>query len=121
MTAPDDPLVGPLAPGFEAFQWHSFECVPPPSAEVLATSAVCVQAYRLADAAWGIQFHAEVEAADAAHWIDDYTSDPDAVRIGVDPAVLGPDTAARAPAWNELGRALCRRFLAAAEDRARVV
>ena len=61
--------------GFEAFQWHSFECVPPPSAEVLATSAVCVQAYRLADAAWGIQFHAEVEAVDA-HWIDDYHDGP---------------------------------------------
>ena len=55
-----DPLLGPLAPGFEAFQWHSYECLPPPGAEVLARSPVCVQAYRLGGRAWGIQFHAEV-------------------------------------------------------------
>ena len=110
-----DPVIGPLAPGFEAFQWHSYECLPPPGAEVLARSSVCVQAYRLDGPAWGIQFHAEVSAADAAFWIDDYRADEDAVRIGVDPALLGPETVGRGPAWNELGRALCRRFLAAAE------
>jgi GMP synthase-like glutamine amidotransferase len=115
VTDAEDPLVGPLAPGFVAFQWHSYECVPPPGAEVVATSPVCVQAYRLGDAAWGIQFHAEVSAVDAAAWIDDYRSDPDAIRIGVDPAALGPQTAERAPAWNEVGRALCDRFLAAAQ------
>ena len=109
-----DPLIGPLAPGFEAFQWHSYECLPPPGAEVLARSPVCVQAYRLDGPAWGIQFHAEVSAADAAFWIDDYRADEDAVRIGVDPGLLGPETVARGPAWNELGRQLCRRFLAAA-------
>ena len=109
-----DPLIGPLAPGFEAFQWHSYECLPPPGAEVLARSPVCVQAYRLDGPAWGIQFHAEVSPADAAFWIDDYRADEDAVRIGVDPGLLGPETVARGPAWNELGRQLCRRFLAAA-------
>jgi GMP synthase (glutamine-hydrolysing) len=116
----DDPLIGPLAPSFEAFQWHSYECLPPAGAVVLARSALCVQAYRLADAAWGIQFHAEVAAADAARWIAEYGSDPDAVRAGVDPAIFAPETAARAPTWNELGRALCRRFLAAAEERVRL-
>ncbi len=61
-----DPLLGPLAPSFEAFQWHSYECDLPESAIVLARSAVCVQAYRYGPAAWGIQFHAEVSQRTSA-------------------------------------------------------
>jgi len=53
-----DPLLAPLAPGFEAFGWHSYECRPPAGAAVLATSPVCVQAFRVGACAWGIQFHA---------------------------------------------------------------
>jgi GMP synthase-like glutamine amidotransferase len=116
----DDPLLAPLAPAFETFQWHSYECLLPPDAVLLARSPLCAQAFRVGELAWGIQFHAEVTAADAADWIVDYGSDEDAVRIGIDPARLGPETATRAPAWNELGRALCRRFLAAAAVRSGV-
>ncbi len=110
----DDPLLGPLAPSFEAFQWHSYECVPPPGATILATSPVSAQAFRVGELAWGIQFHAEVTAGDVAHWIDDYRSDPDAVRLGVDPARLHAQTTPLMAAWSELGRAMCGRFLAAA-------
>ena len=60
-----DPLLAPLAPAFEAFQWHSYEAAPPPDAVTLARSPVCPQAYRIGEQAWGIQFHAEVSAADA--------------------------------------------------------
>jgi GMP synthase-like glutamine amidotransferase len=109
-----DALLGPLAPSFEAFQWHSYECVLPDGAAILAHSPVCVQAFRVGERAWGIQSHPEVSAADAAHWIDDYRSDPDAVRIGIDPVELGPETESRIEAWNELGRGLCGRFLAVA-------
>ncbi len=31
-----DPVIGPLAPGFTAFQWHSYEGVPPEGAAILA-------------------------------------------------------------------------------------
>lgn len=109
-----DPVLAPLAPGFEAFGWHSYEAVPAAEAEVLATSAVCPQAYRVGPSAWGIQFHAEVSAADALGWIEDYESDPDAVRVGIDPVALTAETRPRIEAWNELGRGLCARFLAAA-------
>ena len=51
----------------------------------------------------GIQFHAEVSAADAEAWIDDYRSDEDAVRIGVDPEALRRETRAAIGEWNELG------------------
>jgi GMP synthase-like glutamine amidotransferase len=37
----DDPLLGPLAPHFEAFQWHSYEFPLPPGAVPLARSEVC--------------------------------------------------------------------------------
>jgi GMP synthase-like glutamine amidotransferase len=105
-----DPLLAPLAPGFTAFQWHSYEFPLPPGATPLARSPVCLQAFR-AGSGVGIQFHAEVSAADAQAWIDDYRSDEDAVRIGVDPQALGERTQLSIGRWNELGRALCARFL----------
>jgi GMP synthase (glutamine-hydrolysing) len=106
-----DPVIGPMAPSFEAFQWHSYEAVPPEGAAILARSPVCGQAYRVGESAWGIQFHAEVTAADAKLWIDDYRSDEDAVRIGVDPEALHIETEQKIGAWNRLGRELCGRFV----------
>jgi GMP synthase-like glutamine amidotransferase len=108
----DDPLLGPLAPAFEAFGWHSYEFPLPPGAVALAHSEVCLQACRLGERAWALQFHPEVSRADALHWVDDYEVDPDAARIGIDPAALGPETDAKIGAFNELGRGLCRRWLA---------
>lgn len=110
----DDPLLGPLGPSFEAFQWHSYEFPLPPGAVPLARSEVCLQGCRIAECAWALQFHPEVSTADARHWIEDYRSDPDAVRIGIDPAVLGPETEGKIGAFNQLGRELCGRWLTAA-------
>ncbi len=108
-----DPLIGPLAPGFTAFQWHSYECLLPPGAVALATSPVCLQAYRIGQLVWGIQFHAEVVQDDALAWIEAYGSDPDALALGVDPDGLRAQSAEAMEGWNELGRGLCRRFLEA--------
>jgi GMP synthase (glutamine-hydrolysing) len=113
----DDLLLGALAPRFEAFEWHSYEFDPPPGATPLARTDRCLQAYRIGATAWGIQFHAEVSAADAEHWIDDYRSDEDAVRMRIDPDALREQTRARIGAWNQLGRELCGRFLAVVEAR----
>jgi GMP synthase-like glutamine amidotransferase len=111
-----DPLLAALAPGFEAYEWHSYECVLPQGATALAASDACLQAFRIGESAWGIQFHAEVRATDALGWIRDYaTTDPDAIRLGVDQEALRAQTRERIAAWNELGRGLCGRFLAAAE------
>lgn len=112
-----DPLIGPLAPRFEAFEWHSYECLLPDGAVPLASSELCTQAFRVGPSAWGIQFHAEVSRPGAQHWISDYRSDPDAVRTGIDPDVLGAETGPRIDAWNELGRGLSRRFCAIAATR----
>jgi GMP synthase-like glutamine amidotransferase len=109
----EDQLLADLAPGFEAFQWHSYRFPLPPGAIALAESEVGLQACRIGEAAWAIQFHAEVSAADAASWIDDYRSDPDAVRIGVDPTALRAETETKIGSFNRLGRGLCRRWLEA--------
>jgi GMP synthase-like glutamine amidotransferase len=109
-----DPLLKPLAPKFEAFLWHSYEAPLPPGAVPLARSEVCLQAYRIGERAWGIQFHAEVTLEDAEHWIDDYRDDEDAVRIGLDDDALRREVREKIGAWNELGRELCGRWLDAA-------
>jgi GMP synthase (glutamine-hydrolysing) len=112
----NDPLLGPLAGGFEGFGWHSYEFPLPPGADPLARSDVCLQAFRLRERpVWGLQFHAEVTRANLDNWIDDYDSDADAVRIGLDPAALREDSERRIGAWNQLGRGLSRRFLDEAE------
>jgi GMP synthase (glutamine-hydrolysing) len=110
-----DPVIGPLAPTFTAFEWHSYESPLPPGAVALARSPVCLQAYRVDERAWGIQFHAEVGALDLEAWIDGYDTDPDAVRLGIDPEQLHAETRPRVDAWNKLGRELCGRFIEAAE------
>ena len=107
----EDPLLGALAPGFEAFQWHSYEFPLPAGAVALARSEVCLQSCRVGERAWAIQFHPEVSRADALGWIDDYRSDQDAVRIGIDPRALRAETEAKIDAFNQLGRDLCRRWL----------
>jgi GMP synthase (glutamine-hydrolysing) len=115
--ARSDPLLAPLASGFDALEWHSYEAPLPPGAVALASTPVCLQAYRIGDAAWGIQFHAEVTLEDFETWLDDYRSDEDAVRLGIDARGLRAQTRTRIAAWNELGRALCARFLALAAKR----
>ncbi len=109
----DDPLLSALTERLETFQWHSYEAVPPRGATVLARSAVCPQAFRLKGRpAWGIQFHAEVTLEGAEAWIEDYRFDPDAA--GIDPAAFADETREAIARWNEVGQALCVRFLDAA-------
>ncbi len=106
-----DPVLGPLGDGFDALEWHSYAVTLPEHAVALAVGANCLQAYRVGDSAWGLQFHAEVTDADFQHWLDDYTLDEDAVRERIDPGAIAADSAGRMPAWHALGEGICRRFL----------
>ncbi|MBS1680019.1 MAG: type 1 glutamine amidotransferase [Actinobacteria bacterium] len=106
-----DPVLGPLAPRFEALQWHGYEFPLPPGAMALARSEVCLQAARIGELAWAIQFHPEVTAADALRWTADSATDPDAIRIGLDPTALALEIEAKIGAFNDLGRDLCGRWL----------
>ena len=107
----EDPLMAALAPGFLALQWHSYEFPLPPGAVALARSPACLQAYRIGDQAWGLQFHAEVSGENLERWIDELGHNPDALAQGVDPSALRSQSQARLEAWNALGRDLAARFL----------
>ena len=101
-----DPLLGFLPERFETLQYHSYEWLLPSGAVALASSAVCLQAFRLRDRpVWGVQFHPEVTEADFGEWLDDFEGDPEPIRR---------ETAAKIGAWNRVGRELAKRFLDAA-------
>jgi GMP synthase (glutamine-hydrolysing) len=115
----DDPLIGPLAPEFVVMQWHAYESPLPPGATALASNPSCLQAFRVdGRPAWGFQFHAEVTAADADAWLDEFYDDYDAAASGLDPDAIRAETAERIGAQNELGRGLAERFVAEAAARA---
>jgi GMP synthase (glutamine-hydrolysing) len=69
-----------------------------------------LQAFRLGDACWGVQFHPEVTEPQLGRWIADEGDPPP------DPERLRTETRAQIGRWNELGRRLCRSFLTAAEQ-----
>ncbi len=72
-----DPLMGPLAPAFEVFEWHSYEAPLPPGGVALAHTPVCLQAFRVDGLpAWGLQFHAEVTLRDLGSWLDELGRGP---------------------------------------------
>jgi GMP synthase (glutamine-hydrolysing) len=111
-----DPLIGPLAPSFEVFQWHSYEAPLPPGGVALASNAAHLQAFRVnGRPAWGIQFHAEVTGPDLQRWLADWDDDPAALSTGLDPDAIRSESKRRIAAQNELGRALAERFRAEAE------
>jgi GMP synthase-like glutamine amidotransferase len=107
--ARDDPLFAELPQRFEAFQWHCYTYGLPAGGVELARSAVCTQAFRLGDVAWGIQFHAEVTSSVVDDWLEE-TSDPD-----IDAATLATETDERIGPWNAFGRDLCGAFIREAE------
>jgi GMP synthase (glutamine-hydrolysing) len=110
-----DPILGFLPERFVGFSWHHYEWLVPPGGVALARSAACLQAFRLEHRpVWGIQFHPEVTLADLGSWLDDWEGDPDAVATGLDPEAIRAESTRRIDAWNEVGRGISERFLAAA-------
>jgi GMP synthase (glutamine-hydrolysing) len=106
-----DPVMGFLPPRFDALEWHSYESVLPPQAVPLARSDTCVQAYRVNERAWGVQFHAEVTLQTFESWLENYGEDADAVEMGIDPEKMRHQTRQAIGRWNRIGTELCTRFL----------
>ena len=109
-AAADDPVLGAMPRRFLALEWHHYGALTTPEGAVeLARNAAGLQAFRLEGArAWGIQFHAEVDAPTVERWIaeDD--------RGLVDARALTERSAAELARWNQLGRGLAGAFIAAA-------
>jgi GMP synthase (glutamine-hydrolysing) len=104
-----DPVLSALPPRFEALQWHHYGHELPESGVALAQNAASLQAFRLGETCWGVQFHPEVTEPQLERWFADKSDLPP------DPERLRAETRERIGHWNELGRRLCRSFLAAAE------
>jgi GMP synthase (glutamine-hydrolysing) len=104
-----DPVLAVLPRRFEALQWHYYGHELPEGAVALAHSPASLQGFRLGDSCWGVQFHPEVTEPQLERWLTDKSELP------ADPDRLRAETSERIGGWNELGRRLCRSFLAAAE------
>ncbi|MHB1929177.1 MAG: type 1 glutamine amidotransferase [Acidimicrobiales bacterium] len=68
------------------FQFHGDRCVPPPGADVLATSDVAVQAYALRRNL-AVQFHPEVDAPQLERWLE-HGGREEIAAFGLDPDEL---------------------------------
>ena len=109
-----DPVVGPLAPSAELFEWHHYAAPLPPGAVELARTQRCVQAFRLdGKPAWGLQFHAEVTRENLFSWLDGWEN-AEAVHTNFDPEAIRAASERCIDDQNEIGRGLAERFLAEA-------
>jgi len=104
----NDPVLSTLPARFEALQWHRYAHGLPEGAVDLAENSACLQGFRLGESIWGVQFHPEVTEPQLERWIAEDLETSERPR-------LRAETRDRIAGWNELGRSLCRSFLAAAE------
>ena len=114
-----DPVIGPLAPSVELFEWHHYAAPLPPGAVELARTPLCVQAFRIEGRpAWGLQFHAEVTKENLFGWLDGW-GNSEAVQTSLDPEAIRTASEVRIEEQNVTGRKLAERFLAEAASAGR--
>ena len=113
----DDELLGGLPEQFDVFQAHTYCCDLPANAVALAHSPGGLQAFRVGDTAWGIQFHPEPSLEMLDGWTRALGHLMEAA--GVDPAATRRLGRRHVPEWSERAAGMGRRFAAvarAAED-----
>ncbi|MGW8567879.1 type 1 glutamine amidotransferase [Isoptericola sp. NPDC055881] len=117
--AADDPLLGPLGPLADEGEVRMIESHVdsitglPPEAVHLATSDACgVQAFRVGDVAWGLQFHPEAAPERIGTWDAD-----ELAALGFDRDELLTGALERAPENERQARALAAAFAAVVRDR----
>jgi GMP synthase (glutamine-hydrolysing) len=109
-----DPVIGPLAPSVELFEWHHYVAPLPPGAVELARTPLCVQAFRIeGKPAWGLQFHAEVTRETLLGWLGGWERS-EAADTDFDPEAIRSASEQRIEEQNEVGRGIAARFLAEA-------
>ena len=102
-----DPVIGVLPRRFDAFNANAYTFEAPPGATPLAEGPV-LQAFRIGEKAWALQFHPEIRREHVLTWFEDDTTPRTPEEIS---AQLDENLAE----WQRLGRRLCRAFLAQAE------
>jgi GMP synthase (glutamine-hydrolysing) len=108
----DDQLLGDLPARFDVFQAHDYGFELPPNAVALAHSPAALQAFRVGDNAWGVQFHPEPTLAMLDGWTGALGHVMEA--NGVDPEATRRLGRRYVPEWAEHAAAMGRRFAAVA-------
>ncbi len=108
----DDHLLGDLPAQFEVFQAHDYGFDLPPNAVALAHSPTALQAFRVGDNAWGVQFHPEPTLAMLDGWTGALGHVMEA--NGVDPEATRQLGRRYVPEWAGHAAAMGRRFAAVA-------
>jgi GMP synthase (glutamine-hydrolysing) len=111
-AAAGDALLGALPARFDVFQAHDFGCDPPAGAAALAGSAGALQAFRVGDSAWGMQFHPEPTLAMLESWTR--ALGHVLAANGADPEATRALARRHVPAWSERVAEMGRRFAAVA-------
>ena len=106
----DDPLFWDLPLSSVVVQWHWDVVVdlPPTATLLMAGRRYPHQAFRVADRAWGIQFHVEVDEAMVARWAEHNTADLE--ELGLDPVDVLARTVPEIPEVAEVWSEVLRRF-----------
>lgn len=108
-TAGDDALLSLYADGDPVFEWHEDTFDLPQGATLLARGdRIGVQAFRVGETAWGIQFHQELDATELEWWIG--FSEAELDLWGTSAAELRAASERSMRAHEERGRELFRRF-----------
>lgn len=118
-----DPLFAGIPPTMQCLQWHAAAVLtPPPGGTVLASSPLCdVQAMRVGQHAYGIQFHVEVTAETVPQWaaVPAYEAALEKVLGAGAAATLAQETEARLPAFARDARTLYDNFMQMLRSRPR--
>lgn len=115
----EDPIFAGVPGLCTCFQWHGAEVKRlPEGAVLLASSEACgVQAFRLGDAAYGLQFHMELTHTTATEWgaLPEYAAALERVRGPGGLPEIQAEVAAHYPALNAAAERVFSNFLRIAE------
>ena len=87
-AASSDALLAGVARDLDVLEWHNYALTPPAGAAVLASSAACIQAFRVGATSWGLQFHVEVTLPVLEEWAAGGVAELAALGLGPE-AILG--------------------------------
>jgi hypothetical protein len=117
-TAADDPLLSHYVAGDRVFQWHMDTYDLPDGATLLVMGdRVANQAFRVGAAAWGVQFHFEIDAPEIHLWLEEFAKMGDlADEWGKSAAEVLAEADAHLAEHERKGAEVFRRFAAVARD-----
>jgi GMP synthase (glutamine-hydrolysing) len=119
-AAAGDRLVSHYTDGDQVFQWHRDTFEVPEGAELLARGdRVPLQAYRVNEVTWGIQWHFEIDREEVDLWLDAYAKEGDLLaEWGKSPEAVRSEADALMAAHEAKGAETFRRFGGVVRERA---